>query len=344
VRSLGDLETYRLGSQPFEHLVQTNAAFSALLREAGRIRILRQSPVFRALSETDLKPIARLLEARTCDEGEVVFDEGDKPVAFYIIVSGSVDVAHTTKWGKRATVACLEAGDIFGELSLIEGGPRSASVTCAEPTRLLVLPFGPLRGLLRSNAIISFEMMKVIARRMREASREVSRVAGHSFFRGMTIVPRPDRCMKCRSCEIACAVAKSSSQSLLGAVYETPLPVKRIHVRRGSVGGGPVVRPEHCQQCDDAPCVIACRHHNAIRYDRATDTICVDEDRCVGCGHCARACPYKVITLVRREAGQKKRVALKCTQCAENRSGPACVRSCPTNALLIALAPASVSG
>jgi Fe-S-cluster-containing hydrogenase component 2 len=89
--------------------------------------------------------------------------------------------------------------------------------------------------------------------------------------------------------------------------------------------------------CRTAACLARCKF-DAIRRDATTGTIAIDEERCRGCALCVKACPFNVITLIR--TARKKRVALKCTHCVEHPDGPACVRSCPTNALVISL-PAS---
>jgi carbon-monoxide dehydrogenase iron sulfur subunit len=183
-------------------------------------------------------------------------------------------------------------------------------------------------------------VLKVLSHRLRQKDAEVALEKGTSFFKGMTIIARADRCVSCRACEIACAVSKSRTRTLHQAVGESPLPVRRIHVRRTEHGAQPMVRPEHCQHCRDAPCLTSCKP-GAITRDALTGTIVISEPKCKGCGLCAKACPFGVITLIRSEG--KRRMALKCTHCAEHREGPACVRSCPTKALVISLAAMPVA-
>jgi carbon-monoxide dehydrogenase iron sulfur subunit len=201
----------------------------------------------------------------------------------------------------------------------------------------MVLHKRQFQELLKKNAMFSFSILKVLSKRIRETSKDISLAKSASYFKGMTIISRPEKCLSCRTCEIACAVAKSRTHHLYEAVMEEPLPVKRIRLRKDESGSEPVVRPEHCIHCKDAPCLDSCKKYQAIKRDPSTRTIEIIEEQCVGCGLCARACPFNVITMIRGQ--NKKRVALKCTHCREHQAGPACVRSCPTNALVVALGP-----
>jgi carbon-monoxide dehydrogenase iron sulfur subunit len=137
------------------------------------------------------------------------------------------------------------------------------------------------------------------------------------------IFVRLDRCMGCRSCEIACAVEHSADKSLFAAVNETPSPRKRLYVEQAGQQRIPMV----CRHCEDAPCVLVCRT-GAMQQDATTKIVTRDAERCVGCWMCAMVCPYGVIG-----RHKERRVALKCDRCPD-RERPACVDACPTRTLI----------
>jgi carbon-monoxide dehydrogenase iron sulfur subunit len=339
VRSLVDLQVFELDRERLLDLLDSSDAFALLLNKVSNTRLLRNAPLFRVLDDDSLTAIEELLAEKTCPEGTVIFAEGDPADALYVIVRGGVQVSKRMQSGREVPLTHLGPGDVFGEMGVIEDQPRMATVTTTEPSKLLALSREGFRSLLLEHPRISFRMLQVLSRRVRERSRDIARAKGVSFFKGMTIISRPERCLSCRSCEIACAVSKSRTHTLYGAVFEEPPPIKRIHVRQAHDGSEPVIRPEHCAHCRDAPCLSSCKYE-AISRDVASGTIVISSEKCVGCGLCARACPFSVVTVVRLHG--KKRVALKCTYCVEHQAGPACVRSCPTNALVISLAPMPV--
>jgi carbon-monoxide dehydrogenase iron sulfur subunit len=130
------------------------------------------------------------------------------------------------------------------------------------------------------------------------------------------------RCLGCKSCELACAVAHSESQSLIGALFEAVPPRRRIDVI--AVGQGSV--PVKCCHCEKARCLAVCPT-GALYRDEASGAVLHNSERCIGCGFCAFACPFGVIT---RLPGSK--IAAKCDLCLD-RQLPACVEACPTRAL-----------
>jgi len=334
VKALIDLEALQLDEKGFQRLLESSPAFSSLLNRFSRNRLLRQASIFRELDEKSLTEVQELLTEKDYPQDTVVFSQNDAPDALYVVLKGRVRVSKKTPSGREVTLTYLGQGDFFGEMGLIDRQPRSATIVTVEPSMLLALSMENFQSLLKDNPHISLNLLRVLSHRLRENSRETALAKGTAFFKGMTIIARPDKCLSCRACEIACAVSKSRTHALHEAIYEEPVPVKRIHVRKTLTGSAPVIRPEHCYHCRDAPCLTGCRL-GAITRDADSGTIVISEEKCKGCGLCAKACPFNVITLIRSR--NKKRVALKCTYCAEHPAGPACVRSCPTNALVISL-------
>lgn len=136
---------------------------------------------------------------------------------------------------------------------------------------------------------------------------------------------RLDRCLGCRSCEIACAVEHSTSRSLFGAVSEKPGPIRRIYVEKAEGQNIPLV----CRHCEDASCVAVCRT-GAMFQDTITGIVDRNVEKCIGCWMCAMICPYGVVG---RQL--EVRVAVKCDRC-KDLDTPACVRACPAGTLVFA--------
>ncbi|MFZ5597367.1 MAG: 4Fe-4S dicluster domain-containing protein [Bacillota bacterium] len=134
-----------------------------------------------------------------------------------------------------------------------------------------------------------------------------------------------ERCLGCRSCEIACAVAHSEGKNLFKAVAEADRPLKRIFVHRA--GGKNIAL--NCRHCEEAPCIDACIAGAMHRTADGTVDNRGGVGECTGCWMCVMVCPYGVI---RSEVD--RRVAVKCDRrCLDESGEPACVRACPTGAL-----------
>ncbi len=136
-----------------------------------------------------------------------------------------------------------------------------------------------------------------------------------------------EKCVACKSCEIACAVEHSRSKTLLGALQEQPRPKSRIHIEKAGVFSW----PSRCQHCSEAACITACPT-GAMQRHAQHNTVFSDHDRCIGCWMCVVVCPFGGVTA---DPGQQK--ALKCDGCPERRArgeAPACASACPTGALL----------
>ena len=130
------------------------------------------------------------------------------------------------------------------------------------------------------------------------------------------ILAVPEKCIGCRTCEVACMMSHQSSA--------TPEAfTSRIRV----VKGGTFTTAVGCHQCEDAPCANVCPT-GAIH--RAAGAWLVEQARCIGCKSCMVACPFGAMQV---RVVEDRVQALKCDLCAHREGGPACVEACPTHAL-----------
>lgn len=150
-----------------------------------------------------------------------------------------------------------------------------------------------------------------------------------------TVLIHPERCIGCKQCEAACAVAHSQTKSLFWAVFETPPPKPRIHAEPGLLLNTSF--PNKCRHCNPAPCQMACPTAAIYRSREFPEIVQVNEQRCIACGMCAVVCPFDVITYYASPAApERPLVAIKCDQCTgRQRQGiePACVEACKVEAL-----------
>ena len=136
----------------------------------------------------------------------------------------------------------------------------------------------------------------------------------------------PERCMGCRSCELACAVEHSLSKLLYGAIFEKPLPRPRIRV---VTVDNLLYVPMRCQHCKDAPCMNVCPTKALQRTPEGY--VVLSPEKCIGCIMCVLACPFG-----HPRYNPDTKTIIKCDFCVDRiREGrlPACVEACPTGAL-----------
>ncbi|WP_409309420.1 4Fe-4S binding protein [Pectobacterium sp. B1J-3] len=142
------------------------------------------------------------------------------------------------------------------------------------------------------------------------------------------VIADAEKCIGCRTCEIACAVAHTHGNSAkLRSTHFFP----RLKVIKSSRVSVPVL----CHQCENAPCASVCPHDALVR-DR--DSIQVIQSRCIGCKSCMIACPFGAINVVvtaetNNEQALTKSEVHKCDLCVDVADSPSCVKVCPTSAL-----------
>jgi CRP/FNR family transcriptional regulator, cyclic AMP receptor protein len=128
--------------------------------------VLAQVPLFTSLDRKDLQTLAASARERQYQPGEVLMRQGDTGVGLFVLVNGRVHVTQNRD-GEIADLGVLAAGQVFGELSLLDDMPRSATITAIEPSTVIVLPMWDFRASLRENPSMSMSLLTSLSQRIR---------------------------------------------------------------------------------------------------------------------------------------------------------------------------------
>lgn len=315
---------------------------------------LRNVPIFRDLPDEVLERLQSRAQLVTVDAGTTIFDEGDEADGVYLVRLGQVRVSQKFPGGER-TLAYLTRGDFFGETGLLRRAARNATCRAVDhpiieggrkrkPARveLVRLSSEDFVAILDEFPRIKGRLETVAQERIRQQQRArvaltvsapSKRVEELGLLQGQNLMLIDlERCTRCDQCVDACVSAHEDGISRLfrtGPRYDKYLV------------------PSSCRMCLDPVCMIGCPV-GSIR--RSEDLSIVIEDWCVGCGICAKQCPYESIVmhdlnefgedvsdrLTRvAETGEVMAVterAAVCDQCEDLPAGPACVYACPHDA------------
>jgi CRP/FNR family cyclic AMP-dependent transcriptional regulator len=143
--------------------------------EESVVELLRSVPLFADLEEGELERFSRVAVPRSFPASTRVFHEGDHSDACYIVRDGSFRVTREHSDGRAITLATLGPGEVFGELAMLDGEVRSASVEALTDGELLALPAGDVRALLARHPEITVKLVAALVRRLRAANERISR-------------------------------------------------------------------------------------------------------------------------------------------------------------------------
>jgi CRP-like cAMP-binding protein len=130
-----------------------------------------------ALTEEEAADLHAAGRRRTYRPGVTLFHEGDDSGPVVVILGGRVKVATVGGGGREAIVAVRGPGDLLGELSAIDGGPRSATVTTLEPAEVLLVPGSAFAALLERHLRIALVLLRMVAGRLRYADSQQAQFA-----------------------------------------------------------------------------------------------------------------------------------------------------------------------
>lgn len=141
------------------------------------IAALESVPLFSELQKPELQILAKAQVSRQNPRNSTVIHDGDISTAIYIINKGRVKVCKTNEAGKEVVLAVLNVGEHFGEISLIDDKPRSASIVCKEACEFSVIDKSSFERVLVANPQLAISVMKGLCSRLRAADRSIESLA-----------------------------------------------------------------------------------------------------------------------------------------------------------------------
>ena len=313
-----------------------NKTFRAQLDETYRRRALenhlRGVPMFANLSAEFIAHIKESVELQRFAPGQTIVRQGEPADSFYLVRIGFVKVSENYPGGE-VVLAYLSRGDYFGEIGLLSGGVRTATCTALDHVELVRISGDDFRDMVvrfpsvRSGIeAIAVERSAANKQRLQMVhSVPIDQFLSQGLMEAQSLLVLDlQNCTRCDACVNACADAHDGVTRLV----RDGLRFDRYLVATS------------CRQCRDPLCMVGCPV-GSIRRRNSLEVII--EDWCIGCGLCARNCPYGNINLHPFEvladdpenAGRKKAAikqkATSCDLCTHLKE-PSCVYACPHDA------------
>lgn len=145
----------------------------SLLREerflADRVALLEQAPLFSVLHPGDLQVLAGKFHTVRYRKGEVIFREGEPAERLFLIDEGKVKLSLTSPAGQELLIAVLGRGQIFGELAVIDRGPRAMDARAMEESRVCSFDSDVFWTMLENRPALARRLLELMARRLRRA-------------------------------------------------------------------------------------------------------------------------------------------------------------------------------
>lgn len=154
----------------------TRAAGAGAADVAARRTIFAGHALFGGLPAQDIDMLAGHARRTVYRKGAVIFARGDEGRSLMAIRSGTVRISTMTVDGKEAVLNMLRAGQVFGEIALLDGKPRTADATAASDCELIVLDRAEFVPLLRDNPDLALRIISLLCARMRRTSEQIEDV------------------------------------------------------------------------------------------------------------------------------------------------------------------------
>jgi Fe-S-cluster-containing dehydrogenase component/CRP-like cAMP-binding protein len=298
--------------------------FEGRLRRSAIRDALRVSSLGASLSDEGLRALASAAVDRVVDRGDVLVAQGEPIETVLVVGDGMVQVARLEE-GRVTVRAYLGRGDVID-------GVYARTVTACGPAWVLVIERSAVRRWCGGfPGAVAHKRHLPLAAVQPDATPDATQDVWRFAVAGSMLVIDDEACVRCGHCASSCADAHGDGVSRLVRRGEKA-------VVRDAVDGSQraLVLPGSCQHCRDPVCMRDCPT-GAIRRESHGEVF-VREDLCVGCGACAKACPWGSVHMAPRgqaAAGTDASalVAVKCDACREVEGGPACVGACPVDAI-----------
>lgn len=143
-------------------------------------QLLTEVPIFALLDEQERATLAERVDTVAFKEGTALFHRGDPGDSLYVVKSGEVEIFFKNDTGERILLETATPGHFFGEISLLDGGPRTASATAKTDVELVVVDQGDLSELIKARPGAAMELLAATGRRLRETNEKLRHTASRN--------------------------------------------------------------------------------------------------------------------------------------------------------------------
>lgn len=141
------------------------------------VAFFKEGVLFNNLSVDEQTQLSQICRERKFDKGQVIFYEGDLGGSLYVIVSGTVKIVMMAEDGREHILGLLHEGDYFGEVSLIDGEPRSATSIALSSAGVIMISRDDFIRILRENPEMSLKIMITLCQRLRNTDKRIESLA-----------------------------------------------------------------------------------------------------------------------------------------------------------------------
>jgi CRP/FNR family cyclic AMP-dependent transcriptional regulator len=131
------------------------------------VALLGQSKLFSGLDAEPLRRILTETHSIGCRRNDVIFSEGDEAGELFVVRSGRIAIGRQSPDGRESLIARMEGGDLFGDMPLFDGEPRSAQARALEASELLCVPYSPVKTVLEERPQLLWDVVAMLSRRLR---------------------------------------------------------------------------------------------------------------------------------------------------------------------------------
>jgi len=315
------LDVLKRGSKEFKE--QLERAY----KERSLAAHLKAMPLFAGLTDDFIAGLRERVNLVSYDPGKVICKQGDDADRLYLIRIGFVKVSQESPGGE-VILQYLHRGDYFGEMGLLGAGKRTATCTALDHVELVEIGQEDFTRMTREFPAIRAGLEEKARAHAAENARRLEHLAAISVDQFLEqglmqaqslLLIDLDRCTRCDECVRACAASHDGVTRLI----------------RDGLRFDKYLVPTSCRSCHDPLCMVGC----PVGSIRRTGTLeIVIEDWCIGCGLCARNCPYGNINMhgigeegAAGKEGKPEQKAITCDLCAGLKE-PSCVYACPHDA------------
>ena len=260
-----------------------------LYRDRALKTHLMKCHIFSGIRGDVLEELAKKVTLHTYNKDDIIFNQDDDSDAFYLIRYGFVRVM-VYDGHKEKVLAYLKDGHFFGEMGLLKSGQkRMATLSAINRAEVIRISNEDFKELTDAYPSVALNLEKIVERRLQKnikissdsfLERTLDSLIEHGVIQSKAVlILDVSKCVQCDNCVKSCAALHGG--------------VSRL-VRKGTTFSNVLLLPTSCRHCDDPTCMSKCPT-GAITRDAKGEIY--HKDNCIGCGSCAKLCPYGNISV-----------------------------------------------